>query len=122
MGQQCPLRLNVAGLSNIPDSRLNLHEDVAYEIRIIAVNKMTGQSYSGKMLRMGDPGPEPTGILSGFEQEGIQGNGSDETRTVYFNVDLVSNLNIPLSEAIYTVYATLGEYKSNVLSVKTFIK
>jgi hypothetical protein len=117
-----PLRFNVAGLSNIPDSSLGLHGDVAYEILIVAVNQMTGQSYSGKMLRMGDPGPEPTGILSGFEQEGIQGNGSDETRTVYFNVDLVSNLNIPLSEAIYTVYATMGEYKSNVLTIKTFIQ
>ena len=42
--------------------------------------------------------------------------------TLYANADLVNICGVPIANAIYTVYATLGEYKSNVLTIKTVVK
>ncbi|MCP4486772.1 MAG: hypothetical protein GY820_05550 [Gammaproteobacteria bacterium] len=116
-----PLRLNIAGLANLPKSTLGLDGDVAYEIVVVAVNQVTAESYNGKMIRMGEPGPQPLGVLPGFDESSAE-PGVNMISTSYFNVDLVGNLNIPIAEATYTVYATLGDYKSNVLTINTRVK
>lgn len=71
------------------------------------------------MRRFGQPGPRPSDFDDYPE---VPESAHESASESYFNVDLVNNLNIPITEAIYTVYATLREYKSNVLTVKTFIK
>ena len=116
-----PLRLNIAGLANLPGSTFNMDFEVAYEILVVAVNEDTLETYSGKMNRVGVTGQKPPGALPGVKElKIIQEN--EQLRTVYFNVDLVSNLNIPIIETTYSVYATLGEYKSNVLNIRTSIR
>ncbi|MES2824574.1 MAG: hypothetical protein V4732_13300 [Pseudomonadota bacterium] len=40
----------------------------------------------------------------------------------YFNMDLIENLGVPIADATYAVYATLGDFKSNVLTIKTKVK
>lgn len=39
-----------------------------------------------------------------------------------FNIDLVQNLRIPIADAVYIVYAVLGEYRSNVLTLSVKIE
>lgn len=112
-----PYRINVAGLANVPDSTLDLGGDVAYQVLLVAINQQTAHSYSGKMVEMGTPSIPPPGVLPGFEAQ-ANPPPQDQARTSYFNLDLVANLGVPIESATYTVYATLGEFKSNVLSVQ----
>ena len=113
-----PLKFMLSGLAHIPDSTLkNKAAEIAYQVVVIAVNQKTAKSYSGKMNQMGDIGEIPDMIpdINNEPSPGI-------TRKHYFNIDLVENLSIPIEEARYTVYATIGEYKSNIMTVTTKIK
>lgn len=126
-GTSGPLRLMVAGLSKVPDSTLGLDVDAAHEILIVAVDQLTAKSYSGKMKFFGFRGSKPSAISLQSELPGVfpkvdDYDKSDTARKKYFNIDLVENLGIPIVNATYSVYATLGEYKSNVLIIKTTVK
>ena len=113
-----PLKFMLSGLANVPDSVLkNKSDEVAYQVVVIAVNQKTAKSYSGKMIQMGDVGEIP-GMIPEVNDE----PSPEITRKHYFNIDLVENLGVPIAEANYTVYATLGEFKSNVTTVSTKIK
>ena len=116
-----PLRFMIAGLSSVPDSTLGLDGDVAYEVLVVAVNQNTAETYSGKMMFVGIPGPKPSDIPGVMPLDDAL-EQSDTIRQSHFNIDLVQNLEIPITDATYTVYATLGEYKSNVLTIKTTVK
>lgn len=124
-GNDSPLKLPVAGLSHVPDSTLGLNGFVAYEIVVVAVNQKTSEAYSGKMrefsgaVPMVRP-PEGLGLDVGSTTEFEE--PIDVSRKSFFNIDLVQSLRIPLIDATYTVYATLGDYKSNVLTIKTAVK
>ena len=113
-----PLRLMIAGLARVKFATLNLKGDVGGEVLIVAVNEKTAQTYSGKM-----PKPDSEAIL-GFEPQDILITEADLNAllTSHFNIDLVHDLGLPIEAAIYTVYATLGDFKSNAISVKTIIE
>jgi len=112
-----PFKLMLAGLAHVPDSVIKNNLDIAFEVLIVAVNQKTAQSYSGKMIKLGDIGAIPE-----LEPDIGDDISPDITRKHFFNIDLVENLGLPISNAAYIVYATLGEYKSNVMTVRTRIK
>lgn len=115
-----PLRLMIAGIVNVKYSTLGLDGDFGENVLLVVVNEHTAQTYTGKMPSPDyAPAPPPE-----FPVEEV--SYSEETLnslvSSWFNLDLVHDLGLPIAEATYTVYATLGEYKSNVLTIKTTVK
>lgn len=106
-----PLKLMVAGLLKLPANYLNMRGDFSNHVLLVAVNQKTAESYSGKMNVFGFSGESPPVSYGDFD-----------VTEQYFNIDLVQNLGIPIANATYSVYATLGEYKSNVLMLKTRVE
>lgn len=116
-----PYMFMVAGLAYVPDSTLGLAGDVAYHVSIVAVNQKTAESYIGRMIKVGYSGDDPDDVFD-FDAGEEATQEFDMVRKTYFNIDLVSNAGLPIEEATYSVYAILGDYKSNVMTVKTSIK
>jgi len=110
-----PIKFMISGLVQLPKNTLDLDGDFSHSVVIVAVNQKNAKTYSGKMNRLGFKSPSP--LL--FNDDEI--NKSAITRK-YFNIDLVTNFELPIIDATYTVYATLGDYKSNELTVNTTIK
>jgi len=108
------LKLVIAGVLQLPNNLLGKVGDLAEHVVLVAVNQKTATSYSGKMLSFGFKGESPD--ISAFPD--LVGQASLE----YFSIDLVQNLEIPIENATYTVYATLGDFKSNTLTIKTNVK
>jgi len=107
-----PHRLLIAGLGIVLDTTLGWDGD-AYGILLVAVNQHTAEAYSGTMQRLGFRAKRPPGIPD---------DNPARTTKVLFNIDLVHNLGIPIRDATYTVYATLGQYQSNIITIKTTVK
>ena len=59
-----------------------------------------------------------------YELPGHPLPSNDPSKATYgvVNPDLVNICGLPVENATYTVYATFGEYKSNVLTIKTVVK
>lgn len=110
-----PFVLNIAGLYQLPYVTLGLNGDFSYEILVVAVNQKTAKAYEGKMERVGEVAILP-------ELPSDSENDKNRISSSHFYLDLINDLNLPIANATYTVYATLGEYKSNVLTIKTIIK
>lgn len=113
-----PLRLMIVGLVRVNYETFGLKGDVGGEIVVVAVNQKTVKTYSGKMPK---PDSEP---ISDFEP--LEPNRTEADRNAllssHFNLDLVHDLNLPITDATYTVYATLEYLKSNSLTIKTKVK
>lgn len=112
-----PLHLMISGLVRIKFSTLGLRGDAGGEVLVVAVNQKTAQSYSGKMPK-GDFEAPPFSADPSNEPE-LTDEEKNALLSSHFNLDLVHDLALPLNDATYTVYATLGEYKSNELIIKT---
>lgn len=110
-----PFILNISGLYQLPYATLGLSGDFSYEILVVAVNEKTSEVYKGKMERVGD-----VSILPELPSDEV--NDKNRISSSHFYLDLVNDLDIPITSAAYIVYATLGEYKSNVLTIKTIVK
>lgn len=106
-------RLMIAGYYQLPESTLGLDGKFKNEILFVAVNQNTKATYSGKIPKFG------TGRVRISKRPG---NDPNELVGGYANADLVNICGVPIANATYTVYATLGEYKSNVLTIKTVVK
>ena len=106
-----PFRLYVVVLFTFPYSMSKI--DFPSEILIVAVNQVTRQVYSGRRRPLA---PTPTA------EEEETDDLADDAIGGYFKVSLVDDVKIPFTNATYTVYATLGEYKSNVLTIQTVVK
>lgn len=113
-----PLRLMVAGLIRIKYDTYGLKGDAGAEVLVVAINQKTAQTYKGKMPKADS---EP---FFGFMPDEPERTEDDKNALLssHFNLDLVHDLEIPLEDATYSVYATLGEYKSNVLTIHTMVK
>lgn len=109
-----PLRIMLAGLLKIPYGTQGINDDFKYKVLVVAVDQKTSITYEGKMSPFGTR--RRVGLPGYYEAK--KGLAAKEN----FNIDLVHNLNIPITEAKYTIYATFGEYKSNVLEVDVKIK
>lgn len=115
-----PLRLMVAGIVNVKYSTLDLNGDFGDSVLLVAVDQLTSKSYTGKM-QTPDFIPEPEHKLP-VEEVVIQEETLNALVSSWFNLDLVHDLGLPIAEATYSVYATLADYKSNVLTIKTTVK
>jgi len=115
-----PLRLMVAGLIRLPYKIMGLKGSFSDTILVIAVNQATGESYSGRMPQP-DFLPEPEFINNLSVRPRSEKDG-DVLISDNFNFDLVHDLDIPIVDATYHVYATLGEYKSNTLTIKASVE
>jgi len=109
-----PIKLIVAGFLKLPYVTLGLDGELSNNVILVAVNQKTAHTYSGKMIKFGFSARP---VVPGY---GESQKGLDVQQ--YFSIDLVQNLEIPIINATYTVYATLGEYKSNVLTINTVVK
>lgn len=115
-----PLRLMVAGLVRVQYKMLELKGEAAEHVLLVAVNQKTAKSYSGRM-------PQPDVVTEPDFDTGIEEDPASEAEenallNSYFNFDLVHDLGLPIAEASYNVYATLGDLKSNAIVVKTKVK
>jgi hypothetical protein len=116
-------RLMVSGVVKLKYSYMGLNGNFSIKNLLVAVNQKTAQLYDGKMV-LPDFLPQPTAKFKDdlFPDENLSDINLYSPVANYFNIDLIENLGIPISDATYTVYATLGEYKSNVLIIKTKVK
>lgn len=114
-----PLRLMIAGLVRAKYSTLGLRGQFSYDVVVTAVNQDTAETYSGKMPR-GDFEYFPSDdIPPGTPRREDYIEYSESLYSSQFNLDLVHDLGLPFKAATYSVYATLGEYKSNVITINT---
>lgn len=113
-----PFGAYIAVLYMLPYATLNLDGDFSDEILVVAVNQKTQHVYKGKQRRYGFKPPKHKDL----SPEVIEAMRRDDSRGSDFGVSLIDDLEIPIANATYTVYATLGEYKSNVLTIQTVVK
>ena len=115
-----PLRLMVAGLIRLKYNTLGLNGQFGEHVMLVAVDQSSAKTFSGRMP-MQDSEPEPKSLV--LEEDITMPDESlNSLVRSMFNFDLVHDLGLPISDATYTVYATLGEYKSNVITIKTSVK
>lgn len=126
-----PLRLMISGLLNLPKTLLTKLNADSYSVVVVASDQLNAKVFSGKMVRFGEAHkPQKQGLVidlnsrSGLAKAkpALSQKDNDTLVESYFNIDLVENLRIPISSGKYSVYATLGEYKSNVVEVEVLIK
>ena len=121
-----PLRLMISGLIRAKYIFLNLHGEFSGQILLVAVNQNSAQSYSGRIststMTMIPPPPSSIPEPTKERKDAYIASHRDKLYSDHFTIDLVHDLGLPIADATYTVYATLGEYKSNVLTIKTRIK
>lgn len=112
-----PFRSNVVILYRLPHSTLALKGDFQHEILIVAVNQNTQQAYSGKLRKVGSAYVPPDDL-----NPSIAKHLGNTIKSSSFKISLLDDLKVPITNATYTVYATLGEYKSNVITIQTVVK
>lgn len=108
-----PARLMIAGRFRLPEDTMGFDGWFQTEILFVAVNQQTKHVYSGKVPQVGTR-PKRMSKRTGNDPNRIAGG--------VVNADLVNIAGVPIANAIYTVYATLGDYKSNVITIKTIVK
>lgn len=119
-GTTGPLRLMIAGLVRLEYSTLGLNGDFSGDVLVVAVDQKTAQTYSGKMPEA-DFLPEPELDMDEADPKMTEDDRKMLVNSL-FNLDLVHDLDLPIADATYSVYATLGQYKSNVLTVTTKVE
>ncbi|MDH3213178.1 MAG: hypothetical protein OEM05_11895 [Myxococcales bacterium] len=113
-GSETP-RIVVCGTGVFDWNYMDLDGDFLEAIVIVAVNDQTHESRSGRMQiienrAMGPPVREKLGLSKeDFKNRSIQ---------KHFNPDIGALLELPATPGSYTVYATLGQYKSNVVQIR----
>ena len=111
------LRFMVTGLARLKYKELGLKGKASYDVVIVAVNQTTAKSYSGRM-----PRPDYLVIpppVSNKPEISLTEADQNALLTSHYNFDLIHDIGVPIGEATYTIYATLGELKSNTLTVAT---
>jgi hypothetical protein len=121
-GRDGPFQLVVVVLYQLPYLTLGLDGDFRHEITVVVVNQQTDEVYSGRQQRIGFKGPQPRDFYSEADKKIDKELEKSRISGSYFKFNLADALRLPIINATYTVYATLGEYKSNVLTIKTIVK
>lgn len=113
-----PFRLMIAGLVRAKYNTQGLNGNFGEEVVVVAVDQSSAEAFSGRMAQPDFIEPEP----SEFGDSDFDEETSNALVSSWFNLDLVHDLNLPISNAVYSIYATFGEYKSNVLTVHTVVE
>ena len=108
-----PVRLVIPTVFELPENTLNLDGDFSHSILYVVVNQATGKVFEGRWLR--------GSRLPPMRSEGIP-NDPKKIRGGGLNPDIALICNLPIESAVYTAYATLANYKSNVLTIKVTVK
>ena len=108
-----PVRLVIPTIFRLPENTLNLDGDFGHWISYVVVDEATGKVFEGRWSRG-----------SALRPKRIDGIPNDPQRITggALNPDIAHICNLPIESAVYTVYATLANYKSNVLTVKVTVK
>jgi hypothetical protein len=107
-------RMMVCGTYHLDSNYLGLEEDFRDHLLIVAVN---AASHEARIARLpGIPNPYPSRVAGGSDLTPDDWLGRSVVE--YFNVNLVSLLALPEVAADYVVYATLGDFVSNVLRMR----
>lgn len=115
-----PLRLMIAGLVRVKYKTMGLKGEAAEQVLMVAVNSRTAETYSAKMPQANVETEPDFGI--DIEELPVTEEEQNTLLTSYFNFDLVHDLGVPITNADYCVYATLGELKSNTIFIKSTIE
>lgn len=115
----------VISLSVIPLCGFNMFDalnvDESKPMTIIAISKDNGEKLSGVVVEI-DPSPlePPPEDIEPFDVEELEGIASGG----YFNLNVMSFVEIPKKEATYLMHVEENGYKSNVveLQVKKYVK
>lgn len=104
--------LPVCGTWQFNGEFINQFDSLEYEITLVAVNMKTHQPYSTNMLEDGfQPSIRKKYLGSPEELQDI-------SRTGWFNADLFFYIpELPREETQYTIYALIGDVKSNSIQV-----
>lgn len=99
------------------DLSLDLDTDASFEdsILVVAVDRESHQSWSGLVRESVDlmPAPEDT-FDDELTDEDLQGVSMEG----HFNPNLTEILTLPARPAAYDVYATVGPYRSNTVTIE----
>jgi hypothetical protein len=105
----------VCGVGVFDWNYMDLDGDFLESIVIVAVDSETHQSRSGRMrITENRAAGIPVREKLGLSAEDFANRSVEK----YFNPDVGALLELPAAPATYDVYATLGEYKSNVVEVQ----
>ncbi|MET0355125.1 MAG: hypothetical protein ABW044_00030, partial [Cellvibrio sp.] len=110
---QGSLRLMIAGLMRAKYSTLGLRGQFSYHVVVVATDQKTGKTYSGKMSR-GDFVPWPSKDAAELMRTPKRADFEEYSESLHsskFNLDLVRDLGLPITDATYSVDETLVEYK-----------
>lgn len=105
--------LRLCGACRFKYSLFGLRGTYVDHILFIAVDARTHEPHASRMETVPNaiPGPDPE---DGLEPDMLVGE--------VFNPDLAELLRLPAREADYIVYATLGPYRSNVLTTRVRVR
>ena len=105
-------RIVVCGTYRLEFSTLGLDGDFVESIVLVAVDEGRRETFNGRMVTVQNripPPPRPDGLTpADFAGDVITG---------YFNPNLAVVLDLPEQPADYVVYAVLGPYESNRVSI-----
>lgn len=116
-----PLRLMVFGLIQVKYEYLGLYGECGDDVLLVAVNQKTAKTFSGKMWQL-EYVAETKPRASEAERKAYFERHRNDLHSSEFELDLVQDLGVPIEDATYTVYAMLGEYKSNILTIRLKLK
>ncbi|MGQ9424387.1 hypothetical protein ACXYTJ_00385 [Gilvimarinus sp. F26214L] len=119
-----PFRLMFSGVVKLPYGTMGLNGEFSDQVTIVAVDQNNGQTYTGRIWFPESLQEPESDYVDDLFPDAVENSEDDLKKPVlnYFNIDLVNNLGVPVRDATYTVYATLGDYTSNVLTVETRIE
>lgn len=90
---------------------------LVHSIVFVVVDAKTNQAWSGKIPEIQNKMPRPKGKHERQIPLAIE-DLKGRTITGYFNPNVFNIISIPLYETEYIIYATIGPYKSNVVTIK----
>jgi hypothetical protein len=102
-------RMYVCGFCRFDPDYLGLDGDFVQAIQLYAVNTKDQKVYPGRFHRRGFIVKPPK-----REDDGWEPIATGQ----WFNPNLTKVTSIPQEEGDYSVYATLGDYKSNTVTIK----
>ncbi|MCA9727304.1 MAG: hypothetical protein KC729_06440 [Candidatus Eisenbacteria bacterium] len=116
-------RVLVCGYYYLPMNTLNLDGDLVEKIVFVAVDAESNRSFTGTMAEESPEEPMPDPEPSDEEPPGPDElvslpTPADEPIGGWFNPNLADILGLPEGAATYTVYAFLGPYRSNTVTIR----
>ena len=95
----------------VPTEVVERYDDVFSRVAVVVADKRTGKAYTANLAPVELTEPLPPTELSPEELEG-------RLSTEYHTVDLAEYVSLPGAPAVYVVYATLEDFRSNTIEIE----